>query len=102
MTRRDEPTYVVMAGRGHGTDAWLGFILRDRTQPGGWRLVSVEEATYQQAEGTLDDALTAIGSQAAKDAMASHYLEVKRFAGAEDGQGDAIWSWTPASWASAQ
>lgn len=77
-------------------EGWLGFLFWD----GAWRIASVEDVSFEQAELTADDALVAIGTPFAAQQVARGYrLTVKRFPKHEDhpdyGQGKEIWSSGP-------
>lgn len=67
---------------------WLGFFFWD----GYWKKDSVENVSFDEAEMTADEALVAMGSTEAAQALARGYhLSVKRFDDSED-QGTVVWS----------
>ena len=76
---------------------WLGFLFWDGDC---WRVASVEDVSFEEAELTADDALVAIGSPFAAQCVARGYhLSVKRFPKHEEhpdyGQGKEIWTSGP-------
>ena len=71
-----------------GRANWLGFLFWD----GYWKLDSIENVSFDDAEMKADEALVAIGSPYAGQLQARGYrLSVKRFEDSED-QGTVVWA----------
>lgn len=78
ITPRAQNIYIVYAK--HKTRDWLGFLLFERRGSRQWTLLSVEDTNFDAAEMNADNVLDALGSQAARQALADgHELSVKRF-----------------------